>query len=379
MDTKEKLIDQYMKNILFFILLIIHLTGCRDNIQTMEPALIIDFQTMDAKPLVKEVEELFFTNPTFIKLKNSDNSTAFGKIDQVKIVNDKIYILDERIKSLLVYEMDGNAISKVGTYGQGPQEYLDIASFDVDKLGNIYTIDGRLDKLFIYDNKLKCVSSVKLPFEVDQMQLLENDRYMFALSSWNKGTCEGKKIAITDKNLNVLESYLPYDEYIDENYWISGYQFIKTKEFIVYNRPIDNTIYLFSLDGKLLKSIQIDFGSQNVSNEMKKNVARNLSEFDNYCLLKNFVVITPRFITGTIWMNRQSKVFLLDIQTSSVYQSEKLEDSDNTLCTGFSDSTLISFIDPDYYNEYPDFDNLSIDIKEHLKNGDFVLCIKHVK
>lgn len=368
-----------MKNYTLLFSIIICLIGCSDNTQTIKPSLIINFQEKAPQPFTKEVEQLFYTDPTFIKLKSFDNNIVFGKINQIKIINKNIYILDEGIKSLLVYGMDGNAIGKVGTYGQGPLEYLDIASFDVDKLGNIYTIDGRLDKLFIYDNKFKCISSVKLPFEVDQIQVLENNHYLFALSSWNKGKCEGLRIAITDQKLNIIESLLPYDEYIDDNYWISEYQFIKTTEYIIYNRPIDNNIYLFSLDGKLLKSIQIDFRDQNVIDESKKDIERNLREFDGYCLLKNFTVITPGFIAGTIWKKRESKVFILDTYTSNLYQSRKLEDSDNTLFTGFCDSTMISFIDPDYYNEHPEYNNLTMDLIEHLKNGDFVLCIKNIK
>lgn len=353
--------------------------GCKENTLTMKPSMVFNFQELNSKPLEKEVEGLFFTDPIFIKLKNKDSNTAFGKISLIKIVNDKIYILDGKMKTLVVYGMDGNAISKIGSYGQGPREYLDIASFDVDKSGNIYTIDGRLDKLFIYDNKFNYVSSAKLPFEVDHIQLLENGHYMFALSSWNKGACEGQKIAITDKELNVIESYLPYDEYRDDNYWISDYQLIKTAEYIIYNKPIDNNVYLFSLNGKLLKSVQIDFGSQNVADEMKKDIERNLREFDNYSLLKNFVVITPRFITGTIWRNRESKIFVLDKLKSNVYLSKRLEDSDNTHLTGFCDSTIITYIDPDYDYKPMELTGLPIDIREHLDNGDFVLCIKHIK
>lgn len=367
-----------MKYILFILLVIsLCMAGCNSKDRTMEPSAVVDFPETGWKTLSEDTEDTFFDDPVFIKLKSADNNTLFGRIDQVKIVDDKIYMLDKRQKSLIVCGMDGNTIGRVGLYGQGPQEYLDIASFDIDKSGTIYTIDGRLDKLFVYDNNRSYISSVKLPFEVDQIQVLENGNYMFALSSWNRGECEGKKIAITDKNLHVLKSELEYDEYVDDNYWISGYQFIKTNNYIIYNKPIDNNIYFFSLEGELLKSIQINFGDRNVADEMKKDIERNITEFDNYCLLKNFVVATSQFIAGTLWDGRQSKMFILDNQHSDVYVSNIFKDSDNTLFTGFSNSTMISFIDPDNYDEYPGFDSLPSDVTDHIKNGDFVLCLKH--
>ena len=368
-----------MKNIALLILIAIYSIGCKKETKELSPSTTIEFKKTGSKLLTDKVEDLFFSKASFIKLKSKNNETSFGKINQIKIVKDKIYILDEGIKSLLVYGIDGYAISKVGSYGQGPHEYLDIASFDVDKSGYIYTIDGRLDKLFIYDDKFNYVSSSKLPFEVDQIQLLENGYYMFALSSWNKGKCEGRKIAITDKKLNIIKSYLSYDEYTDDNYWISNYQFIKTDEYIIYNRPIDDNIYLFSLDGSFLKSIKLDFEKQNIPNNVKKNIEQNIKEFDNYYILKNLTIVTSKFMLGTLWNNRQSKLFIFDNQTSTIYQSNKIEDSDNTLCTGFCDSTIISFIDPDYYNEHIEFNNLPKDIIEHLKNGEFVLCIRSIK
>lgn len=368
-----------MRNTLFILLIFVFCTGCKKHAETLEPSEVIDFKQVDRKASIREAENRFFEEPVYILLKSPDKNTLFGKIDQIKILNDKIYILDEGIKSLIVFDLDGNALGKVGVYGQGPQEYLDIASFDVDPAGRIYTIDGRNDKLFIYDDRFQCVSTQSLPFEADQLQLLADGRYLFALSSWNTGECKGRKIAVTDRELTVLASYLDYDEYKDDNYWISGYQFIRTDRSILYNQPIDNTIYQFSLNGELLSSVRIDFGKQNTPDEIKKDIERHLTEFDNYTLLRNFTVVTPQFLMGYVWEGRHNKVFMLDRASNEIYVSPTLEDSDHTLLTGFCGSTMISFIDPDYYEEYPDHDLLPENILAHLKKGDFVICLRKIK
>ena len=241
---KDKLAESIMKNTIIICFIIFLCLQCRfhSGDTTSQTSEVINFQTLERIDDLGYAEKTFFDKPYFIKLK-SNSQTLFGKIDQIKLLNNNIYVLDERAKSLLVFDINGSALGKIGTYGQGPNEYLDIACFDVDSIGNIYTIDGRLDKLFVYDNKFQFVTSLKLPFEVDIMQILDNGNYMFGLSSWNNGKCKGDKIVITDKDLNVIKSYLKYDEYIDQNYWISGYQFVKLQNSIVYNRPIDNHIY----------------------------------------------------------------------------------------------------------------------------------------
>lgn len=70
---------------------------------------------------------------------------------------------------------------------------------------------------------------------------------------------------------------------------------------------------------------------------------------------------------------------MMDRDTQAFYSSKKLEDSDNTLLTGFSGSTMISFIDPDFYETYPDEARLPDDVSEHLKNGNFVVCLRNMK
>lgn len=368
-----------MKQALFISLIFILSVGCKERGNRIESSEVIIFKQPADKLSIEETKDLFFEAPRYIKLESENKAALFGRIDQIKVRKDRIYILDGRIKSLLVYGIDGKFIGKVGMYGQGPHEYLDIAGFDVDASGTIYMIDGRLDKLFVYDKDFNYLSSFELPFEADQIQVLENGGYMFALSSWNKKACEGKKIAVTDGDLKVLQTYFAYDEYRDDNYWISGYEFIKTKDYILYNRPIDDHIHLFSLNGEFIQTIRMDFGDLTVPDEIKKDVERNLKEFEKYCLLKNFTVVTSRFLAGTLWEHGQNKIFILDRKTGVFHTSKKLENSDNTLLTGFCGATMISFMDPDLYDEEAYERQLPDDVIEHLKNGNFVISLRNMK
>ena len=369
-----------MKQLLLPIIIIATFFSCKkhSNTEDLEKTKIVTYKVseIDVEPL-QNVLSTYFTEPTFVKLRSKDISTDFGKISKVKLQNQYIYILDQGIKSLVVYDKEGYAVGKVGQKGQGPNEYLDIADFDIDKQGYIYALDGRWDKLFIYDQNLNLVSNEKLPFEADKIQLLENGDYMFALSSWNKGNGEGYKIAITDKEFNLKNKVFKYDEFIDENYWISDYQLIRTNEYIIYNKSIDNHIHLFSLNGDYIKTILLDFGKENVQNQQKKNIEKYIRDFDNYTLLKDFPIIYGDLIMGTLWEHRNSKIFLLDTKQNKMFKSGKITDSNNTFYTGFSDSILISFIDPDFYRDHIDFSLLKPEIIEHLEKEEFVLTFKN--
>lgn len=370
-----------MKQLLLTIIIIVSFLSCTDHSATNNLSVTVSYKVskLDIEPIEEALDSSYFTKPIFIRLQSKDVNTDFGKISKVKIVDQSIYILDQGIKSLVVYNKKGNAIGKVGKKGQGPNEYLDIADFDVDNQGYIYALDGRWDKLFIYDQNLKLVSNEKLPFEADKIQLLENGNYMFALSSWNEGNGKGYKIAITDKKFNITRKFLKYDEFIDENYWISDYQLIKTNKYIVYNKSIDNHLHLFSLNGDYINSILFDFGNENVPNEQKKDIEKHIKDFDNYTLLKDFSIVYENIIMGTFWEHRNSKIFLLDTKQKKLFKSKKIADSDNTFYTGLSDSILISFIDPDYYREHFDFSLLPPEVIKHLEKEEFVLSFREIK
>lgn len=367
-----------IKEIFPFVLLVLFF-ACQER--TEKKSITNDSTYVIPEMKVKPFEEglALFTEPVFIKLKSNDIETDFSRVGKVKLVGDKLFLLDSRMKSLVVYQITGEAIGKVGKKGQGPNEYLDIADFDVDEQQTIYAIDGRQNKLFIYDSDFKFKSAEKLPFAVDKIHLLENGMYMFALSSWNKGEGAGNRIAITDNKCNVVRTYLPYDEYIDENFWISDYQLTKTKDHILYNKTIDNNVYLFSLDGTLQKPITFDFGKENVPNEKKKDIEKYLKDFDSYSLLKDFTVIYSDIVLGTFWEHRKNKVFLLDTQKQILYKSKEWEGAYNSIYTGFCDSTLISIIAPDSYEASLDYKRLSSELLDHLDNGDFILALRTIK
>ncbi|MCC8146780.1 MAG: 6-bladed beta-propeller, partial [Bacteroidales bacterium] len=298
----------------------------------------------------------------------------FKAIDKIKIHEDRIYILDRKLKKLVVFDRTGNGIGQVGQPGQGPEEYLHIADFDVAPSGHIYFIDGVSDKLFLFDPHLDFVSVRNMPFGADLIKCISDEKLMFGLCSWNKGKNASDKIVVTDPDMNVLEAYLTYDEFVDEAYWISFYEFAGTDERIYYNKPVDNLVHEFSKEGKYIKSYNFDFGKKNVVDKYKKDIEGNLDKFENFCCLKNFVVMKDEYIMGTVWDETKTKNFLIDKNKHCIYLSDELPDSDISNLAGIYKNTIISFI---YPGKYDDIESLDVpsDIKEHLENENFVLYL----
>lgn len=345
-------------------------TACNYQEQKMDELSIItdyiDFYSLSSVP------DSFFLSKngtTYILLKNMTDQCLFSRIDRIKFANEKIYIVDTRMPSLVVYNKNGDPITKIGTQGQGPKEYLGITDFDIDHSGNVYVLDGISNKILHYNNKYECVNEHRLSYSADIITVLKNDSLLIGLSSWNEGEGKGYKIALTDKTGKISKTYLKYDEYTDPAYWISNYQFAKNDAQISYNQTIDNNIYLFSEEGYLQKRFYMDFGKENVPKKEKVNIESILSNYDSYCLIRKILAVTDRYIIGFIWQHRQTKMFIIDYIQKKCFLSQTIPDMDRRVGCGYSDTKLISYIDsesnalPDSVNSFVKDEGIALKIQ----------------
>lgn len=270
---------------------------------------------------------------------------GFGRIDKIKVAKDRVYVLDSHMMSLTVHDMGGRLLAKVGTRGQGPQEYVHLTDFDVDSRGRVFVLDGSQNKLLSYTDSYVCTEVFRLPFQADIVAALENDSLLFGLSSWNEGEGKGRKVAKTDRHGAVGKTFLDYDEYTDAGYWISSYLFAEAESGLAYNQTIDNAIYLFSPEGELQSSVQLDFGSENVPDKDKVDIETKLKSYDHYSLIRKVMAVTDAHIIGFLWQHRQKKLFVIDRLSGTCYLSDAVADTDRRLGCGYSRGAVISYLD----------------------------------
>lgn len=341
----------------------------RSKVETDVPIYNIDYFSLSKSSLDNYI---LSKKVNYILLKDSGEKATFGRIDKIQIINSHIYLLDKRLRTLAVYNMEGQFIVKVGKRGQGPSEYINITDFTVDSLGNICVLDGTLDKVLFYNSDFQFVDEKKLPFEADILQLLDNEHLMFGLSSWNEGLNNGDKILITDLKLNVVDAYFRYDKYVDPAYWISDYQFAKTKYNIAYNQTISNDIAVFDHKGLLQEIIRLDFRDKNVPNRGKIDIESKLNDFDDYYAIKKIYAVTNDLLVGTLWESRKTKMFVIDKNTKMCYIGNKVNDLDRDFLCGFCDQGFISNI-VETNEIYPD------SVNKHLQLEGSVLKIQSIE
>jgi hypothetical protein len=309
----------------------------------------------------------------YVNLYSADIELNFKQISKIQIHNNHFYILDSSLSILLVYDFNGHAIAQIGKRGNGPNEYLDVTDFDIDKEGNIYIMDGSLGKLFIYDKAFRFIQKRTLPFQADIIKVLENGNYLFGLSSWNNGKHKGAKIIRTNSHLEDIQVLNVYDEYIDNSVWISNYTFSSGNNSILYNRPLDNEIFQFSNTGKPTGSLWFDFGKEEMPNNEKKDIMKYYHNLGTYNALQKFTIIEEDYLLGTFLMYGKTRSFFIDREEKKMYLGKESTAVDYGDVLGYHNKILISCIIPG--TDKAEDSSLPTDVKNHLKADNFVLCL----
>lgn len=99
-----------------------------------------------------------------IKLETNDES-LFNGIHELHVGNNKLYITDSNRKGVYIFDERGGFLNKISNLGQGPQEYIEISSFETDFFHNqLLLADYFSKRLLIYDDFGKLKQVIQLGF-----------------------------------------------------------------------------------------------------------------------------------------------------------------------------------------------------------------------
>ncbi|WP_304250993.1 6-bladed beta-propeller [Parabacteroides gordonii] len=313
-------------------------------------------------------------------LENPDEDLQIKQIDKICIKNNHIYIADTYLKRLIVFNKEGIALHQIGSMGNGPGEYSSIADFYVTASNDIYIYDSVKKKIILYDSKNNYIKDFNIDFEGEHFVYLNNNEFLFSLAPYNEGKLKRKKIAITDKDFNIINTMFEFEKNTDPNY-----QFISPLteycDKFVYNRGISNDIYIFSSKGTIENIITFDFGSLNVSTNKLNDINKLLESDDSY----SYIAACPILINNTILsiINKENELFtcIYDIKKKKTYLNNISNFSVNNLNIPLSvtdKGQVISYFNEDIYPNYKNDKNISESIKNEIQDGAYVVCLYNI-
>lgn len=273
-----------------------------------------------------------------------------GKIDKIKIYNNKYYFLDINITNrLYLYEDNGKFVKTIGRKGKGPGEYIQLMDFDVDKYGNVYLYDNGKKNLIVFDNYGKFIKEIKLKSRFFEFALID-DETLAVYNCFNKG----KVIAHIGKyNLNSedLQIIIPGRKIKDDLSIVkfSSKYLYDTDSGILCNPRFSNNV--LRIEKKKTTKI-MEFNDEYIPNE---NVILKLKQDRNYGILNDKYILDIRNIYETndffnlIIYKRLFKNLIISKNTGNLKVFTGIENNNylgNNEFMGSYDDYFISLIEP---------------------------------
>lgn len=119
-------------------------------IQGNEKLIRINIDNIDAEQEVKYSS--IFNEIRYIPLASESEEAIIGEISEAKLFEDKFFILDHlHTKKLFVFSDSGEFIMQIGSFGEGPGEFVDPQSFSIDETTKlVYILDPQLSRINVF-------------------------------------------------------------------------------------------------------------------------------------------------------------------------------------------------------------------------------------
>ena len=272
---------------LCFILLVINVS-CSYSEGSLTDGII----TVDMTEINTEKDgSLFFDsiyNPKVIPIGFNDN-TIISQIENLKMVDDRIYFIDKNTKSVHCCNKSGDLQLTIKRLGRGPGEYSHLTDYCIHN-NNIYILDR------ITQNIIVCCSStgeykntIHLQESRNFSKIIVNQGSIFLSSQLS--TRSQYAIYEFDFKGNLKNKALKFDPHYIQR--LDEYELNSTLReidgVVHYSLLMNNNIYEFNPDGIHVK-YKFDFGNRDIETYINNSNSRNNFEYFEDGLNANDIV-----------------------------------------------------------------------------------------
>ncbi len=203
MEKSTEAINSFGMKKLLFLTAILLLSGACNR--TPEQLVLID-REVKLETNVSSLDEIF-GNQYKLTLLEFSESSMIGNINKIVKREGRYYVMHGNYAAgteILVFDSEGNYMSKLSRVGRGPGEYDEIYDFEVHRNGDKTELwICTLGKIMIYDCvDCSIIGEIPMPFTVTKFRRLPDDTIM-TMTGQNE-----EALTLIDRQGNILSTYL---------------------------------------------------------------------------------------------------------------------------------------------------------------------------
>ena len=308
------------------------------------------------------------TKVSYVKLETTGDN-LIGEISQLLFVDDKIIVVDVwKSKIITVYDMKGHYLYKIGSQGQGPQEYAFFThvSLTPDKKMLVITDMGSTSlKYYSIDGQF--IKSIKCPYWFTTSEFVTDNLIAGFTDGGNVISDENEDynplLVVTDLLGNISSS--AFQSYYRKEYTSTIFEPIrKFEDRVLYNNPNTDSIYLLTSNSIELayhlniKGAKPMIINEDITNDLLREHRRNNPFFNgDFIELKDGAIFHifesgfPSYRFG-IYSNAKQRTFCCnDIRYSPFFcffDAPKARYGDNTVVVDTRSDIVLAYKDELY-------------------------------
>ena len=242
-------------------------------------------ENLDRNQLMKCSE--VFDSIRFIPLETQDRS-LIGNIDKIIATNDRFIILDSYIaKSIFVFDKNGMFMNRVGTNGNGPEEYDTPQDIVYDRYNNellVWCHNHKTIMRFELDGKF--IENIRVDWWASIISVASKDIYTLY---FNNIPQKGRKpndhnIYMINGKGQIINRLLPYNEKLGHLRPPCQNAFSLYRDTILYTPYFENKIYQINPD-RIDTRYYVDFVQHSIPSSLLLN---DFSIIDKTIIERNY-------------------------------------------------------------------------------------------
>jgi len=288
-----------MKRVIFVALMITIFIACKkNNVKESDyPVLSVDITRMNPPSLYD-----FFRKIEIITLETTDSSLIGGSATNTVFCNNHYYILDNRSRSFYCFDEYGKFVKRIANEGQGPQEFISVGDFVINKSSNTAELLSSFGYLYVFELSGKFANKIALPVPNYYHEIAVLNDSLRILLTQSADHNEDQLYVYSTRSNIIVNSFYREDFAIFNFNPRYLYQY---NDNIFYYKPLISKVYEVDQHGYKV-AYSWDFGSLN-----PENAKLNKSELDNH--------------NGSITNERLAKMFV-DGQIKGLYNVQYQND-----------------------------------------------------
>lgn len=258
----------------------------------------------------------------YIFLKETPDRKMLSNIQEIIYNNGKLFIRDNRY--INVYNEDGKYINSIGEIGRAKNEYYQINDISIMS-DTIYVLDNTNDRLITYDIDGNFICDNVLPISlIAGISVTKQGFILYRPIYKGEETNQLYEYAMTftDKNLNIKSQFIKYDK--NSPIVNNGTPFVETDSLISFNLFLTDEIYLINRNNLNKQVLNIDFMNWKIPIDKKNDNEFVFSDMNDCYYMSCTPIIENNLLIGRAVKKRKRVNFAIDLITKEVFEDDKI-------------------------------------------------------